>query len=181
MRSLKSCFLAVLIALPGVSYAFPETREKANYIGFDVLQWDFGGADESDGAALKIGRDIGNFFAVELHGGYADPVQLNGADLYEVTAFASLFGRFNLHFDFITLYALGGYTVAKFDDYIASAVIDDVETGFAYGGGIMFFFSPNFAANAAYVRYLDNSDFAATSVSAGLTWYFDWPRLRPRY
>lgn len=173
--------LLLFMVAPGVVAAAPETRTKANYLGIDVSAVDFGGNEEADGVVIKLGRDIGNFFGIEVHGGVGDAVELNGRDLYEMSQFVSVLGRFNLHFRYITLYAVGGYTVAKFEDYINSTVIDSNETGFAFGAGGMFFFSPNFALNASVIRYLHNSDLEATALNVGFTRYFDWPRLFPRY
>lgn len=174
------------IAVPNVSYGFEETRSKANYLGIEYLDWTFvgdastGGDATSEGVAIILGRDINNFFAIEGQIGTGSGATINGIEQYDV-AFLSLLGRFNLHFEFITGFLTLGYSVMAFD-YVSPAVADDREGAPTLGGGTAFFFSPNFAATVGGAAYLtDNLNDVNVVWRAGLTWYFDWPRLHPRY
>lgn len=174
------------IAVPNVSYGYEETRSKANYLGIEYLDWTFegdastGGDAATEGAAITLGRDINNFFGIEGQVGAGSGATVSGIEQYDVL-FLSLLGRFNLHFEFITGFLTLGYSAMAFD-YVSPAASDDVEGAPTLGAGMAFFLSPNFAVTAGGTAYLtDDLNDVNVAWRAGLTWYFDWPRLHPRY
>ena len=178
--------LMVAAALPQVAAA----QAPANYLGLDLLSFtaDSDGVDESlNGLTFKLGRDFANFFGVEAHVGTSDEEETTGLR-YKIDYFASLFGRFNLHFNNnVSVYAMAGGSyvktsgVATFPAPVGTISLSDDDSGLAYGAGVQAFGDEDLAINLGWVRYLHLSDATLDAFNIGLTYYFDWPRIRRRY
>lgn len=176
----------VAAALPQVAGA----QAPANYVGLDLLSFtaDSNTVDESlGGVAVKLGRDFTNFFGVEGHVGMSDEEEAAGFR-YQIDYFASLFGRFNLHLNNnVSLYAMAGGSYVKtsgsatFPAPVGAVSLVDDDAGLAYGAGVQAFGDEDLSINLGWVRYLHTSDATLDAFNVGLTYYFDWPRIRRRY
>lgn len=186
MRSRLIMLLMFAAALPQVAAA----QAPANYFGLDLLSFssDSDTVDESlGGVAIKLGRDLTNFIGVEAHVGTSDEEEQAGFS-YKIDYFASLFGRFNLHLNNnVSLYAIAGGSYVKtsgsatFPAPVGTVSLVDDETGLAYGAGVQAFGDEDLAINLGWVRYLHLSDATLDAFNIGVTYYFDWPRIRRRY
>lgn len=165
------------IALPAVSAVLllvgtatqaqedPLAYAPSLYLGADAMFWELnrdGPAKDADSAGLRLrgGLAFNDYFALEGHlgtGGSDEGVELD--DLVGLYAKGSvpLGSQFRL-------YGLAGVTQVELDV--------DEENDVSYGGGAELDVTPNLAARADYMRYLDEENYNFDAASVGVTYHF---------
>jgi len=169
--------------LPGMTYA----ESSSNYIGAQIAKFDSKySSAEFDGGMMSLGYDLNNYIALEAAAGasqsYEEPVTGNTAQIDYV---ASAFLRFNVRFNRVTLYALGGYSRVGSTATSGSVSVTDTNSGVSYGFGIDFYGTRDLALSIRRVELFDEekksgkSQLGASMV--GITYYFDTPKIHSRY
>ncbi len=184
-KRISLTFLTFLL-LPGLSLADNSSR---NYIGINVASFDSKyNTNEHDGAMVNLGVDLNNYIALDFAVGASssndDPVTL---DTSKVNYVASGFLRFNLRFNRITIYALGGYSQVESSSTTDGTTTTTTDNSGSYGYGIDFYGTSDLALSFRRVEYFDNEETTTTenrhlgATMIGITYYFDTPKIRSRY
>lgn len=174
----------ITLLLPTISLA---ENNSSNYIGINMASFDRKySTEEYDGGMINFGYDLSNYFALEIAAGasesYEDPATL---DTSKINYAASVFLRFNLRFDRVTLYVLGGYSEVESISTSGSTSTTTTDSSGSYGYGIDFYGTRDLALSVRRVEFFDNDEpsgnthLGATMV--GITYYFDTPKIHSRY
>ncbi len=125
---------------------------------------------DTTGIGLKFGREFGDYIDVEAHLGFGSD---NSEDLGDPElTYGGAFVKFNLPFEKVSLYVMGGATKVDIDTNTVSG--DDEEPGI--GGGLELYGGENTAFVIEFMRYGDDN--SVDSVSFGIVHRFNFPRLR---
>lgn len=161
------------------------------YIGVNFATFDSKYSDvELDGGIINLGFDLNNYFAFELSGGASETTndEATGAKS-KVDYVASAFLRFNLRFNRVTVYALGGYSQVKSTSSLGSITVEDTSSGGSYGYGIDFYGTRDLALSFRRVEFVDIEETSGNTTTkthvgatmVGITYYFDKPKIYSRY
>lgn len=157
------------------------------YIGINAAQFDSKYTDaELDGGMINLGVDLNNYIALEIAGGLSKTEEdAATATTDKINYVASAFLRFNLRFDRVTVYVLGGYSQAEGKTTTATTTTVTTDNGGSYGYGIDFYGTRDLALSVRRVEFFDidteteKAHLGATML--GITYYFDTPKLHSRY
>jgi len=217
-KNIMAVVLLLFFAAPPAGFA----SDARFYFGFDVqssstnfnkaeidvnpgtviIDANFDDPDDVNGVAMKLGWNLGNFFALEG--------QLSGSKTFKETqndgsrvrfganAIGSLFLRINIPFKKVTLYGLLGYSGMQWNGSCTGPCPDsggvqydlnELSYGPAGGLGIEFYGTERTALNLSFVRYV--ADFAAASdggigithdaINFGFIHHFGAPRIYRRF
>lgn len=160
----------------------PEQGKKRHYTGFNVSLWkeyDF------EGLTGFYGYDFSNWFSVEGHLGTTNSQEdpnLGAPNRFRINVLASALARVNLRFGNAVLYAAGGGSCIDWKGELGTFQgLSETECGPAYGAGLELYGSEHVSFSASWLRYVDNSDFKATSYNLGFIWHFNWPKMGRQY
>lgn len=161
------------------------------YIGVNFASFDSKYSDtEFDGGMLNLGFDLNNYVAFELAGGASestdDPATSTSS---KVDYAASAFLRFNLRFDRVTVYVLGGYSQVESSTKTTTTSTSFKDSGGSYGYGIDFYGTRDLALSVRRVELIDTESQSASGTTKthigatilGITYYFDKPKIHSRY
>lgn len=164
------------------------------YIGINAATFDAKDSvskEEIDGGMLNLGFDLNNYLAFEVAGGASkskdDPATSSSS---KINYAASAFIRFNLRFNRVTVYVLGGYSQVEGTGTTGTTSITVKEKGGSYGYGIDFYGTRDLALSLRRVELVesDRATGPATTTKintgatmVGITYYFDTPKIRSRY
>ena len=122
----KTAILALSLCLTG-----PAIADSKFYFGVNWGEGDLVNVGiEPSGIGFKFGREFGKFLAVEVHAASSalkSKYILRDPDVTVIGAF----GRLNIPFKRVNIYALGGQSKVEYDSGTLSA--DDVENAFGFG------------------------------------------------
>ena len=206
----KTGFALLFLLFPVHSYSAEsvfqdDITEKRFYWGLHAGQE----ADsEFDVGMLTFGYDFDDWISTELHLGKSNTLNLTGVgnDFFNVKAnfISALFLRFNMRFEKINWYLLGGYgktefeadfsignTLASLSGFFPSGGLptsgsESVDfSGPAYGFGVEIYGTPNSALTLSWIRYFEDSvgglDVDFTTTNIGFVYHFDWSPEKTRY
>lgn len=174
----------ITLLLPAISLA---ENNSSNYIGINVATFDSKySTTEYDGGMINFGYDLNNYLALEIAAGASesndDPVT---SDSSKINYAASAFLRFNMRFNRVTVYLLGGYSQVESTSTSGSTSTTTTDSSGSYGYGIDFYGTRDLALSVRRVEFFDNDEpsgkthLGATMV--GITYYFDTPKIHSRY
>lgn len=152
-----------------------QAQDSKFYYGLSIasVEFDLVGLD-NNGLGLKLGREFGKFLAIEVHAGTGAEGTENVLGDPELT-YSAAFGRLNLPFERVNLYALGGAASINFD----FTGFDDTEVDRAVGVGLDLLANPNTAFTIEIMNYGTEDDLDLIEiVNFGFTHRFDFPGLR---
>ncbi len=178
------------------SVAAPAFAEEADgavrYAGASSFNWDLNGGDggKGSGARLSLGQQLSPYIGVEAHAGMGggssidvliddgvNPPVPRRADA-ELDQLLGVYLRAQYPFnDFFTVYGLYGYTRAKVNIDVESALgspsFSETQSGGSYGGGVDFkvlsgVLDGKLRITLDYMVYLDQSGGEFVARSAGL-------------
>ncbi len=182
IKKLITRLLLFFLVIPGVALA--ETSPL--YINVNAAIYDSTlNTYEPQGVTLGFGWDLNNFLTLELMGGtsetYNDDATGNTASIDYA---GSGFLRFNLRFNRVTLYLLGGYSKVKSTITEGALTTVSESDGTSYGYGIDFYGTPDLALSIRRIEFIDLDEPDLVNHGAtllGITYYYDTPRIRSRY
>lgn len=181
--------LLLVFSLPTVVMA----ESSPMYLGINAATFDAttaGTQTDYDGGMLNLGFDLNNYFAFEVAGGTTkstdDPVTSTSSSINYT---ASAFIRFNVRFNRVTVYALGGYSQVESNSKTGAISSTTTDKGGSYGYGIDFYGTPDLALSVRRVEFVETetgtgSNKVKHNIGAtmlGITYYFDKPKIHSRY
>lgn len=176
----KSLVLALITMLfPAITHA---EDNSSNYIGINVATFDSKySTTEHDGGMINLGYDLNNYIALEIAAGasetYEDPAT---NDTSKINYAASAFLRFNLRFNRVTLYVLGGYSQVETASTTGTVSTTTTDSSSSYGYGIDFYGTRDLALSVRRVEFFDNEETTGNThlgaTMVGITYYFDKPK-----
>ena len=181
----KITALLAIFALQFPLTAFAERSPlymNVNAVVFDSTRNTY----EPEGVSLGFGWDLNNYLSFELDGTTSDTYEDQpSADTYQVDYAASAFLRFNLRFNRVTLYAMGGYSKIKTTSTAGALTTIQESDGTSYGYGIDFYGTPDLALSIRRIEFIDIDEPAEQvnigATMLGITYYYDTPRIHSRY
>ena len=163
------------------------------YLGMNSAKFDIdqpGNKLEYSGGMLNLGLDLNNYFAFEVAGGISkskdDPTTTTSS---KINYAASAFLRFNLRFNRVTVYALGGYSQVESASTTGAISTTTKDKGGSYGYGIDFYGTRDLALSFRRVEFVKTETVTGTTTTEnrlgatmiGITYYFDTPKIHSRY
>lgn len=182
-----------MILLLGIFPSMAMAESSPMYIGIDIATFDAKSSDtktDYDGGMLSLGFDLNNYLAVEVAGGASktndDPDTLTSS---KINYAAGAFLRFNLRFNRVTIYALGGYSQVESSATTGTASTTTKDKGGSYGFGIDFYGTPDLALSVRRIEFVETETTIGSTTTKnnigatmmGITYYFDKPRIHSRY
>jgi len=186
-KNLLNSFIFFLIGLtPGLVSA----ECSPFYLGVNAARFDSKfNSYEPRGAMAHLGWDMNNWLALELAGGGSENYRdEQSGNTTQVDYVGSAFVRFNLRFNHVTVYLLGGYSSTQQTATTGAVTTETSSSGGSYGYGIDFYGTRDLALSFRRVEFIDIDDpnnasenvhLGATMI--GITYYFDKPRIHRRY
>lgn len=185
-------FLMLSFTLAGQSQA----AESPLYFGLGIAEHTVDGSSDSmNGYSLNLGIDLDNYFSLEGIVMNSESISESNGGLTataKIDYSASAMLRLNLRYNHLTLYLLGGYYTSKnsvdvsgtfgsFGSVSASGELDS--SGFAYGAGIDIYGTKSTALTVRWMNTTDKdiSEFSIDTITIGLHFYYDVPRVFNRY
>lgn len=136
---------------------------------------------ETTDVGFRAGYRFSRFIAIEGRVGLSAGRNANLRPLHDNLYYGGVFGRFDLPFRRVNVFALAGIGTVQFD--VESDEADDLgisdeydETGPAWGVGVELFGTDRTGVTLDYMSYADHSHHG---VSVGFVHHFDWPPFRP--
>jgi len=182
-------YIRIALTLFAMMFSAVSLAENAsrNYIGVNLATFDSKyHTTEQDGYMVNLGFDMNNYFAFELAAGTSktetDPVT---NDTSKIDYTASAFLRFNMRFDRITVYLLGGYSQVEGTTTSGGVNTSTTDEGGSYGYGLDFYGTRDLALSFRRVEFFDNEETTGNrhlgATTIGITYYYDTPKIRSRY
>lgn len=162
--------ILLLVLFAGAAHADSKFYYGLNFNSGE-LELEDGFALDTNGFGLKWGREFGRWLSVELHGGVSANDTSNLIRDPEIS-FGGAFVRFNLPFERVNVYVLGGASKVSVD---AGTVATSFEEA-AGGVGLDLFAGEDSALTLEVMRY--GQDSSLDTLSIGFMHRFDFPRLR---
>lgn len=178
-RITAAAFMVAFLALGTTANA----SDAHWFVDLNAWQFDQSGGDDLTGLALDLGYDLNNYFTLQTRAGRTESTDV-GANLdYRIDYYLGAYLRFNLRYNHLTVYALGGYSYFKEGgSAVQGAGVKDSEYGGAGGMGLALFGSEDTAITLEYLRHvLADSDQDVNTIHVGLLHHFGLRRPSKRY
>lgn len=180
--SKESIPVVLFLAIPGIAFAGP-LSEGTSYAGgqFASATYDEDNVDDDWEPTAIVGRFgyfVADYFSVEGRIGLGlsdDAVTFNTVNgpvdvSVEIDRLVGGYGVGHLPLgDKAALYGLAGFTEGKLTASANGSTVSDTDSGFSLGVGGEFYPNEQFGLNVEYTRYLDESGYEITALSAGAT------------
>lgn len=177
----------ILFVLFTVAFAKAELPNFRPYVGLDYLYIDiinYGYESNIDGARVKLGAELNQYFALEGHigaGFSSSDSDQNGID-WEIDKFWGLYARgiLPLH-ERVKLYGLFGITTIELEPSAAGQPLSFNEAGYSYGLGVEFFPLDNLSIAMEFISLIDELSLTekrdegepdVSAVALGAKYYF---------
>ena len=155
----------------GVNYASFETTDVS------TTKDDVG----TNGALIKLGYDFNNWLGVEGFIARSTTSKPENGTTYKLN-YLSYFGpRVTLRMENFVLYATAGGALIGDEACLNNVCTTKQGANVAAGFGFDMFGSDNIALNLSVMYYETEQASNSYSISAGISWYFDNPKVVPRY
>lgn len=155
------------------------------YFDLGIIEYDFDDLDTTlNGTALNFGVDISNYFGVEAFMANSEKYESSTTTItsFNIDYVAAALLRFNLRYDHVTLFLLGGYSRNKATINIGAGNETFTSSVEVYGAGIDIYGTRQTAITVRWYQFGDDPDISESSeMSVGLHFYFDVPRIHKRY
>ena len=142
---------------------------------------------EYDGYMFNLGYDFNNYLSLEADAGLSSSEnEATPGSSSKIDYTVGLYLKLNMRFDRVVVSLLGGQTSTKMSVTTGATTTSDTESSTAGGIGIDFFGTRDLALTfrRMIIYTKDNvggGDTTITATTAGITYYFDTPRIRSRY
>lgn len=146
----------------------------------DNADIDSTGRLESTDVGLRLGYNFSRYLGIEGRAGYSINQNRNLDALHDDLYYAGVFGRFNLPFERINVFALAGYSAVELKLDRSDARDFDIdreyrETDYAWGLGVELFGNERVGLTLDYMNYAASTH---KGFSVGFVHHFDWPAFR---
>lgn len=176
MKKRLALAAATLALMPFLANSAP-LQQGTSYAGVNYALLKFSPDDVStdiEPTALvgRLGHFVLDQIAIEGRlglGATDDSIHDNGNEVtVEMDRLAGLYATGHVPLgEQASVYALVGYTQVKVSSSSAFGSVSDTDSGFTWGFGADIYASPQFAINAEYTRYLDETGYSFSTVSIG--------------
>jgi len=183
MYNKRIALVLITLLLPAISLA----ENSSNYIGVNVATFDSKQTTtEQDGLMINFGYDLNNYLALEIAAGASETNEDAATnDTSKIDYTASAFLRFNMRFNRVTLYVLGGYSSVEATATSGATSTTTTDSSGSYGYGIDFYGTRDLALSFRRVEFFDNEELTGNrhlgATMIGITYYFDTPKIHSRY